>query len=298
MILSLFLLTLDDMNVHSKRRDFIVLNVGHAVHHADWNWKNISSPFARIHLVESGSAEIVLENKRYKLREGHLYLTPPYTAHSYSCSGDLNLYYIHIYEALKKELSLFDILDFPVELKADEMIFALVRRLVEINPMLELPAYNPKDYESSSIFVHYINQHTPALPALEMETEGILRQIVARFLAHASDTKLALDERILQAILFIHSNIHKPIKIEELAECSCLTKDHFIRLFKKQMQCTPGKYINQKKVEQAQLMMLVRNISIKELAYELGFENVSYFNRLFKKIAGENPGRMQRRIFK
>ncbi|QNL49900.1 helix-turn-helix transcriptional regulator [Olivibacter sp. SDN3] len=105
-----------------------------------------------------------------------------------------------------------------------------------------------------------------------------------------------MDERVLQAIHFIHSNIDKPIKIEELAKVSCLTEDHFIRLFKKQMQSTPGKYINQKKIEQAQLMMLVRNLSIKELAYQLGFENVSYFNRLFKKISGENPGKMQRRM--
>lgn len=43
-------------------------------------------------------------------------------------------------------------------------------------------------------------------------------------------------------------------------------------------------------------MMLVKDVSIKELTYRLGFENISYFNRLFKNISGENPGKMQRKI--
>jgi YesN/AraC family two-component response regulator len=68
-----------------------------------------------------------------------------------------------------------------------------------------------------------------------------------------------------------------------------LTKDHLIRLFKKQMGCTPAKYINQKKIEKAQLIILMENISLKNVAYKLGFENISYFIRLFKKITGETP---------
>ncbi|WP_257667446.1 helix-turn-helix domain-containing protein [Parapedobacter tibetensis] len=284
------------MNENRVKREFILLNVGRAVHHADWNWKNIYSPFARIHLVESGFAEIVHDDLRYPLKKGYLYLTPPYTKHSYACTGDLSLYYIHIYEALGKQLSIFDILDFPVEIKADEIVEALIKRLVAVNPELELQFYDPKDYDNSPTLIKNISQHKHARPAMDMENEGILKLIISRFLAQASDKNLGLDERILQAIHYIHSNIDKPIKIEELAQTSCLTEDHFIRLFKKQMQCTPGKYINQKKIEQAQLMMLVKNVTIKELAYRLGFENISYFNRLFKKISGENPGKMQRKM--
>ncbi|WP_165447025.1 helix-turn-helix transcriptional regulator [Olivibacter jilunii] len=281
------------MDEKKIKREFILLNVGRAVHHADWNWKNIHSPFTRIHFIESGSAKIVREDHSYTLKEGHLYLTPPHTKHSYSCTGKLSLYYIHIYETLGKQLSIFDILDFPVEIKADELIIFLIKRLAAINPKLELQAYDPKDYDNSPMLIKNISQQTHTPPALEMETEGILKQILSRFLTGAADRNLDLDERILKAIHYIHSNMDKPIKIEELAQASCLTTDHFIRLFRKQMHCTPRKYINQKKIEQAQLMLLVKHISIKELAYQLGFENISYFNRLFKKIAGENPGKMQ-----
>jgi len=64
------------------------------------------------------------------------------------------------------------------------------------------------------------------------------------------------------------------------------------------MNDTPVKYMNQKKIEKAQLMMLIDNSSIQELSFKLGFENISYFNRLFKKMTGETPTSYKRRIAK
>jgi len=56
------------------------------------------------------------------------------------------------------------------------------------------------------------------------------------------------------------------------------------------MHCTPRKYINRKKIEAAQLKLLIEDTSIKEIAFGLGFDNVSYFNRLFNKLTGRKPG--------
>ena len=79
------------------------------------------------------------------------------------------------------------------------------------------------------------------------------------------------------------------MKISQLSGICNLTEDHFIRLFKKEMQCTPIQYINQKKIERAQLMLIVEKIPIKDIAYSLSFENISYFNRLFKQITHYTP---------
>jgi AraC-like DNA-binding protein len=55
------------------------------------------------------------------------------------------------------------------------------------------------------------------------------------------------------------------------------------------MQCTPVQYINQKKVEKAQLMLIIGEKAIKDIAYGLSFDNLSYFYRLFKKTTGISP---------
>lgn len=77
---------------------FILLNIGYAIHHGDWNYQRISSPFARIYLVKEGTAKLHLPNKIQTLLPNHLYIIPPFTFHSYECSGHFSLYYIHIYE--------------------------------------------------------------------------------------------------------------------------------------------------------------------------------------------------------
>ena len=97
------------------------------------------------------------------------------------------------------------------------------------------------------------------------------------------------DNRIRKTIRYIRKNIDKNITIDELTEICCLSKDHFIRLFKEEMHITPVQYINQKKIEKAQLLIITDNRPVKDIAYTLSFENVSYFNRLFKRYTGLTP---------
>ncbi|GAA0564469.1 helix-turn-helix domain-containing protein [Chitinophaga japonensis] len=284
------------MNEEQQYPDFILLNVGHAVHNADWNWKNVCSPFTRIHLVESGTASIIREGGTYELKKDHLYLTPSYVHHGYECEGSLSLYYIHIYEEMGNRPSIFDLVDFPVEVAADPLVIQLIQRLAFINPDRGLQVYDPRSYDNSSTLINNIAFHRTTPFAFEMEARGIIQQVFSRFLVHASGKNLDLDERIIKTLHHIHTNIDQPLNIEDLAALCFLTKDHFIRLFRKHMGCTPGKYINQKKIEKAQQVMLLKDVSIKDLAYSLGFENISYFNRLFKKTAGMNPGSYKKKI--
>ena len=48
------------MNLQVEQMHPLVLNVGLAVHNADWNWKNVNSPFTRLYYVTEGSAQIEL----------------------------------------------------------------------------------------------------------------------------------------------------------------------------------------------------------------------------------------------
>lgn len=100
------------------------------------------------------------------------------------------------------------------------------------------------------------------------------------------------DNRIAKAVRYIHKHIAEEIELEKLAELSCLSKDHFIRLFKKGMGTTPLQYVNQKKIEKAQLLLLTEELAVKEIAFRLAFEDYSYFNRLFKKNNRRNSTRI------
>lgn len=275
-------------------KDFILLNVGYAIHYADWNWKDVHSPFIRIHYVKKGNAKIIREDGVYTLKENHLYLTPSYVKHTYECDGNLELYYIHLYENQGIEMSIVDLIEFPVEVNSFPIDILLIERLIEINPGRELTYYDPKTYEDASTIARNIAFQRKSPLAYEMETQGIIKLLISRFLTHATYKNEHIEERILKCLHYIHHNIDKPLEIDDLAEKCHLTKDHFIRLFKREMKCTPGKYINRKKIEIAQLQILIGNENINEIAFRLGFENISYFNRLFSKLTGVPPGRYRK----
>ena len=92
-----------------------------------------------------------------------------------------------------------------------------------------------------------------------------------------------------ETLKYIQSNIGKEIKIEDLASVMCVTESHFIRLFSNSIGVSPLKYINKKKIERAQLMLITEDLSVKEIAYRLGFGDHSYFIRLFKKMTHVTP---------
>jgi AraC-like DNA-binding protein len=272
-----------------QKLDFILLDAGYACHNGDWNFKNISSPFTRIHYVEQGTAKIIRNDGVYTLSPNHLYLTPTHCKHGYACNEHFTLYYIHIYENTNLKMSIFDQFDFPVEVEANPIDILLIKRLLEINPGRELKAYDPRSYDNTSMLLKNIAQSRLKSVVSKIETQAILQVLFSRFMVHVSDKQKNIDNRIFKILLYINKNICKPISINELVEICCLNKDYFMHLFKKEMKCTPIQYINLKKIEKAQLMMLIKGIRIKEIAYSISIDNIPYFNRLFKKITGQTP---------
>lgn len=270
--------------------ELILLNIGYAVHHADWNYKNINSPFARIYLVKEGMAKLHLPDNRVQhLTPGHLYLIPPFTLHSYECDNHYTLYYIHIYENQTSSQRILEDYLFPVQVDASQLDVLLVERLANMNPGRELKQYDPLAYDNTPHLIESINLHSQNPQYAIIETKGILFQLLAHFLKNSTDKYEITDNRILKVLRYIRKHIDQNITMEEMIAICFLSKDHFIRLFKKEMGITPVQYINRKKIEKAQLMLITGSQSIKDIAYALSFENVYYFNRLFRKITGTTP---------
>lgn len=272
----------------------LILNVGLAIHNADWNWKNICSPFTRLYYITEGVAEITLPSGTYQLTPNHLYLIPPFVLHSYSCNSHFVHYYLHIYEDIQFESSIQEEWEFPIEIPADNSDMMLIKRLCELNPTMKLAESDPATYDNKSTLIQNILKNKQRDFATKIESKGITYQLISRFMRKAKIKTKTEDTRIEKSLSFIQKNIYKPIKIEQLSQLSCVSKDHFIRLFKKEMKSTPLQYINLKKIEKAQLILITQDTPIKNIAYMLGYEDYSYFIRIFKRMVGITPQEYKR----
>jgi AraC-like DNA-binding protein len=274
---------------------FYLLNAGYAVHHADWNYKNVNSPFARIYLVTEGEATLhISSGESHRLLPGHLYFIPPFTPHSYQCEGLYALYYIHIYETASAGRLFFEDYIYPTEADAGDYERRLVEHLLAINPHRELKHYDPKSYDNSSTLMHNIAIDSQNPLSTTLNTRGILYQLLARFAELATEKYRTTDDRIKKVLRLIRRDIDKEIEMEKMMEICCLSKAHFIRLFKREIGMTPVQYILHKKVEKAQLLLLTTTLSVKDIAYSLAFDNIGYFDRTFKRMAGVTPGEYRR----
>ena len=270
----------------------LLLNVGEAHHDGDWNFRDVSSPFTRLHYIRRGCARMDRGGEWLDLQPGRLYLTPPYLRHSYANDGPLDLVYLHIYFSGSEPAGLFDWLDVPAEVAADNGTEPILRRLLELNPDRALPDFDPRRYDTGPGLAQTLAGGVSDNWAVAMETEGLLCLLLARFLEGASARNARMDQRIAAAVHYIGAHLDGRIALEDLASAAARSKDHFIRLFARELCITPGQYINRKKIEAAQLRLLLHpDMSVKQIAYGLGFDNLQYFSRLFSHLTGESPGR-------
>lgn len=277
------------MNYPIDKLHLLTLNVGLANHHGDWNWKNVRSPFARLYYVTEGKAQIEMPSGVYTLTPHHLYFIPAYTKHSYICDSTFSHYYIHIYEDLQSEMSILEQWDYPMEVNACNTDLELVKRLCFINPFLKLPQSNPDAYDNHQTLISnlQLNQRRPFCD--KVESRGILFVLMSRFLKYATPKAEVRDDRIQMSLNYIRKNIGSRLDIDLLADNACMSKDHYIRVFKRETGETPNVYITKRKLEKAELSLVTTALPIKSIADSLGYDDYSYFNRIFKKNAGVTP---------
>jgi YesN/AraC family two-component response regulator len=276
-------------SLHEMR--LTLLNVNKVSLDARWNFENVISPFARIYLIKSGRGIVYHHNKKFILKRGYLYIIPPFTFGRYVCNNRMVQYFSHFFEETGKGLSVFTMKEILYEVKAipeDEILF---RRLIKINPDRGLLKHNPKLYENRSTLLQFAERNNSMNAADFIETHGILQILLSRFVKNepAKADKNSYSNKINNILNYIHEHLADPLSVAQLAAQCHLDADYFSRIFKNQTGLRPIPYINNKRIERAQLLLSTTKHSIQEIADMTGLPNISYFNRVFSLLTKKTP---------
>jgi AraC-like DNA-binding protein len=241
-------------------------------------------------LVREGTAQVSIGAETYPLESGYLHMIPPFTTHNCRCEGQLSLYYLHLYEQPSTGgIPIMEDFVFPFRVETDGRAGRLIDRLLEINPRRELPGYDPMSYDNPRELLRNMTGSLAHPYHSRVETHGILCLLLSRFLEQAARRIEMEDHRLRKVIRYISANIDRSISLGELSRIVPCTDDHLIRIFKQRLNHTPIEYINLRKIEKAQLMLLTENSSVGDIASSLSFYDTSYFIKLFKKLTGVTP---------
>ena len=97
------------------------------------------------------------------------------------------------------------------------------------------------------------------------------------------------DDKISKAQEFIKSNFNRIVSLDEISENIALNKRTFVRRFKNATNDTPLNYMNKLKVEKAKYILENELKTFEEIAFYLGYEDVSAFRKIFTKHTGISP---------
>ncbi len=110
----------------------------------------------------------------------------------------------------------------------------------------------------------------------------------------ASIIKTKSLHKLKLIIKYIETNYANPISVDEMASLTFYSKSHFMKFFKTHMGAGFIEYLNDYRLTISTKLLITTELSILEVATQTGFENLSYFNRIFKRKYAKTPGQYRK----
>ena len=206
---------------------------------------------------------------------------PPHTPHSRETGAMPSLIYgfqVHINSSDNRSRRLCDdlsrtVADMGCHLSNSSLLADIWEKIIT-----ELTERTPLCFERSALLVNEF-----FITLLRLHFPHLLRSV------ESSHSEGLRDRIVVMACRYIEEHCGRQILIDDVAAHCSMSSRQLSRVFSQSKGVSLGNYIIARKVELARKKLALREPSIKELAAELGYNNPSYFCRLFKKVTGHTP---------
>ncbi|MBC7892341.1 MAG: helix-turn-helix transcriptional regulator [Sphingobacteriaceae bacterium] len=250
-----------------------------------------------MYLITVGEGWVFHSDQKFLLKPGFLYLIPSFTHSRYHCDAQLEQYFVHVLDELPTGVSVFETAAFNYEVPATPIDQLLLARLLALNPGRNLSRYDPRQYDNQPELLSFNRPRTTQTEKDFLETQGILLQLISRFLSTESRSEPRSKKPLRQlgtVLQYIHQHLHEPLSVESLAAAQHQNPDYFSRHFLDVVGVRPTEYIINKRLERAQRLLTLTNVPLKEIAERVGVPNVYYFSRLFRRRFNLPPATYRR----
>lgn len=120
---------------------------------------------------------------------------------------------------------------------------------------------------------------------------SLLAYLCRHYAIEDSDREPRALEGIKKALRYIREHLAEPLSMDDLAAVAGFSKFHFAREFKRVTSYTVVTYLNIVRIEKAKSMLAVGGVSVKEAALASGYNNLSYFSKIFFEHTGMTPSK-------
>ena len=236
-------------------------NIGEEWNRVEWNARHHQIGLHRLYFRtdhSGGRAVVHLLDCDLELLPGYVYFVPAYSVRQSELEGEMSKYYIHF--------------------QSDSLIFDLYRYLsgkyaVPAGPLTE------------GLFETVVENYAKNSPDADMRVRGAMDLLLADFFADPFVDRRNLV-KFAGVLQYIRENYRKKISLSELSALMNISTMYFSNSFKVAFHVSPKQYILNMRLTESQQLLLQTDLSIKEIAYRVGFENENYFSEFFAAKMG------------
>ncbi|MCQ6559550.1 AraC family transcriptional regulator [Paenibacillus mendelii] len=237
--------------------------------HPDWNQTEIPD-YYRYWYIRSGEGWLVMDDHKYVVRPGCLYVLPAGSAQSFGTDSNakIEIYWCHFRAAIG-DLELFQQLKFPISVEIHD------RKYIE------------------TIFERMILAYHSESLTRELRLRSAMLDLMAAYLDHCNFNEVTgegieLLEKMDPVLHYIEEHLTENIMVDTLARIAYLHPNYFIGFFKNVVGCSPIQYVNGRRLEIAKRLLEETTMSVTDIAKQVGMQN-HYLSRLFKQHIGLTP---------
>lgn len=254
-------------------QDICLLQYGEQECDSEYGYGPCIRNFYFIHYVYSGKGHLVIEGKRYDISAGQYFLI---------CPGQ-----IAYYEADRED---------PWVYRWFEISGALCKRLMEnAGFTAECPVLSDKDCLVGGSVLDLIKTGDAEVTVLLGKLWRIMHAMTADCMPMSGEGRT--EEYVPKCETYIRMNLHKKIRVTELAEYAGIDRSYLSRLFKEQKGRSPQQYILKLKMEAAAQHLKKKELSVKEVALCVGYEDPLEFSKQFHRQFQVSPTEWRKKAF-
>lgn len=235
--------------------------------------------FYEFYFLEKGQRYIFINDKIHLITPDQLVFFEPYVLHRSYGDDDIEFTRILIYFD-KKIIRNHKLLD---SLKGLSGVYEFD---VKTTALIRDSFYALKDNQSQDNLFN------------EDYSTSLLEILIISFIRNKDSLRPNLLGNKMSSILqYIINNYHENISLAYLADKFYISQYHLCREFKRHANITLIQYINKTRISNAQKLLYDKTRSIISIAHDVGFANVTHFNRVFKQLTNQTPSQFRKSLF-
>jgi AraC family transcriptional regulator len=246
---------------------FYTLCIGHYYCSSDYKVERESYKSFLLMYVKKGEGTVVIENRKYSVKEKDVILLDCYKPHCYFTNTGWEILWLH-----------FD----------GNSSRSFYNSIVENNGSIVCPS-------NSIIIPKYLQSILKNFTGEELMQEALIschiQRMLAELLMMSSTNKVMPNNSvIMDSIAYIESHFPRKLTLEEIAKEAGVSHFHFSRIFKKETGYSPYEYILKTRLSFAKKLLKETNKTVKQVAFECGFNSEANFIFMFHKHVDMTPG--------